>query len=58
MARNSLRKNRMSKSVPSRLDENIEDDAVLVDRSPEIVGDSVDVKRKGTTYYRIEAIRD
>src|SRR4051812_5918384 len=33
-----------SKSVPSWLDENIEDDTVLVDRSPEIVGDSVDLE--------------
>ena len=33
-----------SKSVPSWLDENIENDTVLVDRSPEIVGDSVDLE--------------
>jgi len=33
-----------SKSVPSWLDENIEDDTVLGDRSPEIVGDSVDLE--------------
>jgi hypothetical protein len=31
-----------SKSVPSWLGKNIWDDTVLIDRSPEIVGDSVD----------------
>ena len=34
-----------SKSIPSRLDENIQDNTVLIDRSPEIACDSVDLEK-------------